>query len=199
MSRAVLTSSLAIAIGILITECLGCLCPRFLDVSVPEPFPDEFKEFKSAEKRGGGEELGVLERVLFFASAWLDAYVIGGGWLTFKVAAKWATWQHITKIPETLEGEEDKKYMHARRRLSSRLLGRFLNGTLYNIFCAGVGWLCSKALFLWIGSLPEHLWYLTVAGVVVAFLVVFVRLFYYEATTKKLKPFTEKLGAQQRG
>jgi hypothetical protein len=150
--------SLAIGGGILVTAVLGLLCGPFLDASVTVKFPEEFKDFKESEKGGGGKELGILERVLFFASAWLSAYVIAGAWLTFKVAAKWASWQHITKIPETLKDEDERKYMDARRRLSSRLLGRFLNGTLYNIFCAGMGWLVGKGLLRYSDRLPGDLW-----------------------------------------
>jgi hypothetical protein len=170
MIEALLTSplSLAIGVGIVVTALLGRLCDPFLKISVTVKFPVEFEEFEDSEKGGGGKELGILERLLFFASAWLETYVIGGGWLTFKVAAKWASWQHITKVPETLKqehlrgrhitylGADDRKYMDARRTLSSRLLGRFLNGTLYNIFCAGVGWVCGKTLLAYIYSFrPE--------------------------------------------
>lgn len=129
-------------------------------------FPGEFEDFEESEKGGGGNELGILERLLFFVSAWLGQYVIAGGWLTFKAAAKWASWQHITKVPETLkeEGSDERKYMDARRRLSSRLLGRFLNGTLYNIFCAGVGWGVGNLIleyyrYTYGRFLPANLWY----------------------------------------
>lgn len=86
------------------------------------------------------------------------------GW-ALKVAAKWPSWQHIAKIPDqdrsgsvhtrgTLENlfgllvtrpsqrepEEDVYLdLHDRLHLSNNLLGRFLNGTLYNIICAGLG------------------------------------------------------------
>ena len=65
-----------------------------------------------------------------------DAYVIGGGWLVFKLGAKWAAWQHVAKIPEKLQGRDDFDYA----------LGRFLNGTLYNMFCAAVGVYIGKGL-----------------------------------------------------
>jgi hypothetical protein len=166
MLEALLTSplSLAIGCGIVVTALLGRLCGSFLDVSVTVKFPDEFEEFEESEKGGGGKELGILERLLFFGSAWLEAYVIAGGWLTFKVAAKWASWQHVTKIPEELKDEDERKYMDARRKLSSHLLGRFLNGTLYNVFCAGVGWVVGSFLLGYYRHtygrfLPENLWY----------------------------------------
>jgi hypothetical protein len=154
MIEALLTSplSLAIGVGMLVTALLGLLCEPFLSVSVTVELPDEFKAYEPTRKTGGGPHRGVLERLLFFAAVWRDAYVIAGAWLAFKVAAKWAAWQHIAKLPATLKDEDERKYMQARYRLSSSLLGRFLNGTLYNIFCAGVGWLCAKSILDYIDS-----------------------------------------------
>jgi len=43
-------------------------------------FPGGFEDFEESEKGGGGNELGILERLLFFVSAWLGQYVIAGGW-----------------------------------------------------------------------------------------------------------------------
>jgi hypothetical protein len=152
---ALLTSplSLAIGVGLVVTALLGLLCRLFLKVSVTVELPKEFEAWEPAQKGGGGSDLGLLERLLFFAALWQDAHVIAGAWLAFKVAAKWAAWQHIAKIPETFQGEDDKKYLQARFLLSSNLLGRFLNGTLYNIFCAGVGWLCGMGILAYIDSI----------------------------------------------
>jgi hypothetical protein len=138
--------SLAIGVGILVTALLGMLCSPFLELTVTSKIPDEFKTWRLAQKAGGGADLGLLERLLFFAAFWMDAHVVAGAWLAFKVAAKWAAWQHIAKLPDTLKDEDDRQYMAARFWLSSNLLGRFLNGTLYNIFCAGSGWLLGKTL-----------------------------------------------------
>ena len=165
MIEALLTSprSLAVGFGILVTALLGVLCAPFLKVSVTVKIPNEFKAWGPAQKAGGGGDLGVLERLLFFAAVWQDAHVIAGAWLAFKVAAKWAAWQHIAKIPEAFNDEDDRKYLNARFQLSSNLLGRFLNGTLYNIFCAGVGWICAKGVLAYIDSFDsfprDYLWY----------------------------------------
>ena len=119
----------AIGWGILITALVGLFCKKFLDWSVTQGFPTSFSAFKSAEKGGGGKCLGILERLLFFASLWLGRYEAAAGWLAFKVAAKWATWQHIVKLPEVISDDALKN----RLQLASRLLGRFLNGTIYNV------------------------------------------------------------------
>jgi hypothetical protein len=156
MIDAALTSpfTLAIGAGILVTALLGLLCSPFLNFRVTVKIPDEFKAWEPAQKAGGGSDLGLLERLLFFAAVWQDSHVIAGAWLAFKVAAKWAAWQHIAKLPVTFKDEDDRKYLNARFQLSSNLLGRFLNGTLYNIFCAGVGALCGKALSEYIYFVP---------------------------------------------
>ena len=167
MLDALLTSplSLAIGVGILVTAFLGLLCGPFLHFSVTVDIPKEFEAWKSAQKDGGGSDLGLLERLLFFAAFWLDAHVIAGAWLAFKVAAKWAAWQHIQKIPASSSWNDDRKYLNTRFYLSSNVLGRFLNGTIYNIFCAGVGCLCGKAIFAYFDSfdsLPGDLQHLVV-------------------------------------
>ena len=162
MIDALLTSSLSLAIGagILVTAFLGWLCDPFLKVSVTAELPSEFKAGESLQEEGGGPDLGILERLLFFAAFWMNAHVVAGGWLAFKVAAKWAAWQHIVKLPETLKDEDDRRFMHARLQLSSNLLGRFLNGTLYNIFCASVGWVVAKGLLKYTNDLShQNLWY----------------------------------------
>jgi hypothetical protein len=53
----------------------------------------------------------------------------------FKVAGKWATWQHIAKLPDN----PDRQEVRDRAVFSSYVLGRFHNGTLYNGLCGAVG------------------------------------------------------------
>jgi len=138
-----LTDLTAIFGGLLVTIFLGWLCGAFLRRTVTLEYPERFKDFKESEKGGGGVQLGTLERVLFFAAFWLEQSVFVAGWLTFKVAAKWAVWQHIVRIPEDAK-DNDPNYLSQKRILSSILLGRFLNGTLYNVFCAVIGYASGK-------------------------------------------------------
>jgi hypothetical protein len=140
-------AALGLSAGLVVTVALGFLYGPFLEKSVTIELPNQFEELRDAEKNAGGAQLGTLERLVFFASLWLpDAYVFGGGWLVFKLGAKWAAWQHIAKIPERLQRRNDFDYALERFQLSCRLLGRFLNGTLYNMFCAAVGVYIGKAL-----------------------------------------------------
>jgi hypothetical protein len=125
------------SIGLLVTIVSGALCSTFLSRSVAVQFPKRFEKLQSAEESGGGRQLGMLERLVFFTSFSVRQHEVAAGWLLFKVAAKWASWQHVAKIPE---GEEnDLQYTLDKVFLSSRMLGRFLNGSAFNLFCAAVG------------------------------------------------------------
>src|SRR4030095_13107084 len=111
-----LTDITTIGTGLFVTLFLGWFCGAFLRHTVTSGYPERFKDFEESEKRGGGAQLGVLERVLFFASFWLEQSVFVAGWLTFKVAAKWAVWQHIVKIPENAKDDtESSSYLSQKR------------------------------------------------------------------------------------
>jgi hypothetical protein len=136
-----LTQGIFAGVGLIITLLLGWFCECFLRKSVTAQ-----PRLSWHEAGGGGKQLGVLERLLFFASFWLSDYTLAGGWLAFKVAGKWAAWQHVIKIPES-------EPLRERTLLSSRLLGRFLNGTLYNGLCAAVGTISAQ----WLSYFSRHL------------------------------------------
>ena len=89
----------------------------------------------------GTELLGYLEAVFFFVAFWLSAYALAAGWLVFKLGSKWAVWQHIIKVPESLrrEGEDVLDYLGARNQWGSWLLQALLVGTLGNILAGAVG------------------------------------------------------------
>jgi hypothetical protein len=150
-----LVKLLAIESGLFVTLLLGCFSSAFLRRSVTVPFPDEFADFKHAEKDGGGTQLGTLERVMFFASFSFEGYALVAGWLAFKAAAKWAAWQHIVKIPD--KATDANEVLSLKIKLSSRLLGRFLNGTLYNVFCGAVGLTISTAIFWGASYVPSNI------------------------------------------
>jgi hypothetical protein len=131
------TQTIFVGLGLLITLLMGLLCEYFLTKSVTAKPKAEFARH---EVGGGAYQLGVLERILFFVSFLLGENTLAAGWLGFKVAAKWASWQHVVKISE--------KNTTPRERIiiSSRLLGRFLNGTLFNGLCAAVGVMVAKVI-----------------------------------------------------
>ena len=151
--------------GLLLSQFLGSFSECFLtkSVTVTQQVP---RNLLAGQTGGGGKQLGTLERLLFFASFWMGAYAVAGGWLAFKVAAKWASWQHIAKLAEGEAKFED------RILLSSHLLGRFLNGTLYNAFCAAAGVVLAKFIHFSLGELLNKsigwlLWLLASIGVTV--------------------------------
>jgi hypothetical protein len=114
----------------------------------------------SRQDNGGSRELGTLEILLFFTSISLRQYTIAGAWLAFKVAAKWAAWQHIAPIPRetlsssdrTTEAGDEYLGLRERLRLSNYLLGRFTGGTLYNIVAAGTGGMIENAISTYLTS-----------------------------------------------
>ena len=123
----------AVLAGLEITLFLGLFSGWLLETHVWVRYPDEWKAL-NYEREGGGAFLGFLERLIFFAAFWHSA-LLGGAWLAFKLGAKWGVWQHVIRYPETtsLGG------MQTMEQIGSRILGRFLNGTLWNLACGLIG------------------------------------------------------------
>jgi hypothetical protein len=85
----------------------------------------------------GGELIGAIERVLFFLALILTAPIVIGFWLAFKMASKWAEWQHIVQFDK----EEDIP-VTLRREMGNYLFTRLIVGTGVNlIFAMLFGWL----------------------------------------------------------
>jgi hypothetical protein len=150
--------------GLILALILGGYCEYFLRKSVTAD-----PKLSSHEIGGGGKELGVLERVLFFASFWIAEFALAAGWLAFKVAGKWASWQHVVRLNEEDQAE--------RVKLSSRLLGRFLNGTLYNALCAAAGVLIGKIGSALVDEAPNRLALLAAASPIVFIVLIVLMLF----------------------
>ena len=86
--------------------------------------------------------LGVLEAAVLYGACWQGAWALAGGWLLFKAASKWASWQHVMKLPEKVEVQSDAwnaDYLRFRWAWSSQQLVAFLFGTLANVAAALVG------------------------------------------------------------
>lgn len=92
--------------------------------------------------RGSGSTaaswLGGLECCLAYIATLLfhqEAAAVIGGWLAFKVASKWESWQNVVQVPDTL-GEPVSSpldSLRARRQWGALLYTRFLIGTLLNV------------------------------------------------------------------
>ncbi|HXG49913.1 MAG TPA: hypothetical protein VNN77_00720 [candidate division Zixibacteria bacterium] len=138
-----MSESFAAAGGLVLTILLGLLSAEFLNATVRVELPERYKSLAALEQKGGGAYLGLLERVLFFIAFWLGQHLLAVGWLGFKVAARWATWAVLIRPPDAGQIDAFRDSVD----LSARLLGRFLNGTLYNILCAAVGFVIGKFVF----------------------------------------------------
>jgi hypothetical protein len=129
--------------GLAITLALGLCSGWLLETYVTVKHPEQLKSL-NFEREGGGSFLGFLERLIFFAAFWY-APLLGGAWLAFKLGAKWGTWEHLIKYPTT-----DSGTVMIREQLASRVLGRFLNGTLWNLVCGLIGAAVTKVLWLFL-------------------------------------------------
>ena len=99
------------------------------------------------------EILGRLECAFFYLSIFFGEYILVGGWLALKVAAKWQVWQQIIQVPNKIDKNTDVlEYLKARYVWGTRMLYSFLIGTLANILAAFAGIFISKI----ITSLIKH-------------------------------------------
>ena len=83
--------------------------------------------------------LGLLEAAFFYGALTASAPAAIAGWLVLKGASKWASWQHVMKLPDHISGIKDVDYIRYRHGMSSVLLTSFLVGTLANLVAAFAG------------------------------------------------------------
>jgi hypothetical protein len=157
-----------IIVGIVVTLLLGESVRRLLNFAIPRPNrPTYFNKMvwdAMYKPDDAGRWIGRFERLLILMSFWIDTYAIIGGWLAFKLAAKWEAWRNVIKIPETLdEGIAPTEgvvpslaWYEARVTYGSWLLSRFLVGTVLSVLIGAVGayagkhslefadWLCGR-------------------------------------------------------
>lgn len=79
----------------------------------------------------GGELIGAIERVLFFLALILTTPIVIGFWLAFKMASKWAEWQHIVQV-----NKEENIELTQRREMGNYVFTRFIVGTGVNLIFA---------------------------------------------------------------
>jgi hypothetical protein len=138
-----------VLVGLETTLLLGLLSGWLLETYVAVPYPEAWKNL-NFERESGGPFLGFLERIIFFAAFWHSA-LLGGAWLAFKLGAKWGVWQHVIKYPETKSLDD----MQEREQVGSRVLGRFLNGTLWNAVCGLIGAAITTVLWSFLNLHPD--------------------------------------------
>lgn len=114
-----------------------------------EPPPHGLEFMREGFGRPGPLMIGVLEAATLFVAFSQEAWALAGGWLVFKAASKWASWQHVMKIPESLQppGEPlDVEYLRFRWAWSSDQLVAFLFGTRANIAVAIAGFVVAEGV-----------------------------------------------------
>jgi hypothetical protein len=98
------------------------------------------------QSKSGGKVLGLLEAILFFISLWVAHPELIAGWLVFKVGSKWEIWHNIIKVPEEIKNIDNLEYLNARHKWGTKVLMRFLIGTITNIIIAMFGTVISYGM-----------------------------------------------------
>ncbi|MEJ2228492.1 MAG: hypothetical protein P8Y67_09695, partial [Alphaproteobacteria bacterium] len=140
-----LSKVVAFLVGLFVTVILECFVGPLLKragdkIKLIPPSPtseEQWRQLTSGNE--GGKYIGRLERLIFFAAFFAQAYAIIGGWLVFKVASKWEAWSNVVSVPSRIEGIKDLDFLVARRRWASHVLVTFQVGTAYNIVAGLVG------------------------------------------------------------
>ena len=86
-----------------------------------------------------GNIIGFLERTIYTLAIIVGHPVFIGGWLAFKVAAKWENWAHIVRLPELKSSDLNSTEFEHRAKFASWLHSRFLIGVLLNIVISIIG------------------------------------------------------------
>ena len=143
------------AIGLAVTVVLGSWTSSVVKCAVPPPkpfLPSRQEELDRATSLTGygAECLGRLECIFFFSALWLGQGAPAiGGWLAFKVATKWAAWQHVIRLDRLSEIIKDPvDELRFTNEFGTRLNSKLLIGTLYNILCAVAGYSVAKVVLI---------------------------------------------------
>jgi hypothetical protein len=134
-------STAELGVALLLVTLLGFFVSGFLKFAVrierPEGVdPAIWKRVTEVEDLGTGKWVGRLEALLFVIALWANQPLIIGGWLAFKVAAKWEVWANVIQLPVDLLQDALLDF-EVRHRFGGILFSRFLIGTLANLLIAG--------------------------------------------------------------
>jgi len=88
---------------------------------------------------GAGRPTGLLETIIYMLSIISGNPIFIGGWLVFKVAAKWENWAHVVRLPELKTLDLNSTEFENRARFGSWLHSRFVIGVLLNILVSIIG------------------------------------------------------------
>lgn len=85
-----------------------------------------------------GRPIGLLEILIYTLAIISGNPTFIGGWLVFKVAAKWENWAHVVRLPELRTLDLNSAEFENRAKFASWLHSRFLIGVLLNIIVSVV-------------------------------------------------------------
>lgn len=89
-----------------------------------------------------GRPIGLLETIIYMFALISGNPAFIGGWLVFKVAAKWENWAHVVRLPELTTLDLNSPEFENRAKFASWLHSRFLIGVLLNIIVSVIGAWC---------------------------------------------------------
>jgi hypothetical protein len=134
-------------LGLGVTVLLGSILVRHLvkkvgdSIKVPAPSTDQTMVDAWGTLMGqatGGALIGFLERLIFFAAAWVQGWLLITGWLVFKLAFYWQG-ANFTAFPEKLPDEFQMRWLVSKRTLGTHYVATALVGTAANIVVALIG------------------------------------------------------------
>jgi hypothetical protein len=135
-------------VALLVAQLFGTGVRPFLESVAPAPHrPGGIMEGDWTELTGrssGGSWIGAAERAITLVSVSLDQSGLIGGWLAFKVAAKWEAWSNIVKVPVELTPLTPIAWYKARNAIGTWVLTRFLLGTASNVLFGYFAWYVGK-------------------------------------------------------
>jgi hypothetical protein len=137
-SGLIITLVIGFGVSYVLDKTVELLLPPWIDPEVARQIEEAMK-YGEKPKKNPGRWLGIFEQILFFASIWLEAYVVIAGWLAFKLGSKWQTWQHIIKMPDNIVGNDGLLNLRIMSACGSYQMSRFLIGSLYNVLCGLAG------------------------------------------------------------
>lgn len=144
--------------GLLVAIVLGeLLVGRIVKLAgdqVGKPKPSEPKEPPAAsaqpadtpldwaqwyDMNTGGSWIGRVERPMFFAALWFQAWVLVSAWLVMKTAFYWQG-SNFAALPQDAPSKSEQwKYIVAKRHLGTHHVATALTGTAANIVLALAG------------------------------------------------------------
>lgn len=138
---------LQILIGLLVTLLLGfAVGPlvRHISGKIPIPPPvgadtalvTEWQRL--ATQHTGGVWIGAVERPIFFAACWLQAWLLLSAWLVFKLALYWQG-ANFTAFPRSMPDAQQLAWIAAKRQLGTHHVATALVGTGANLGAAFIG------------------------------------------------------------